>query len=124
MPTKPALMLMHTTSGWMVKLNPQQHGLQWGPHVEDWHNMLVAYYGNVQAVSIRNVIFELMDEYKDRLQDLEMWDMPPNGQIMHPEQTGVAIYSDIVVHYWQRVAKQVIAKMMLDCSVLHLCCML
>ncbi len=32
----------------------------YGPGIEDWHNLVAQYYGNVQAVSIKSAVYDLM----------------------------------------------------------------
>jgi hypothetical protein len=41
LPSRPAITLMHSYS-----VNDNR---QYGPLVEDWHNLVVQYYGNVQV---------------------------------------------------------------------------
>jgi len=115
MPHQPAIMLFHTWSPHFVY--PE---VKYGPLTEDWHNLLLQHYGEVQAVSVRAVMFELAHTHREMIDSLQIWDMGilPNYKMwLHPEMSGPPIYADIMIHFMKRMMRQTMAEMLLNLTV-------
>ncbi|KAG1674406.1 hypothetical protein FOA52_012933 [Chlamydomonas sp. UWO 241] len=105
LPSRPAVTLMHSYS-----VNDNR---QYGPLVEDWHDLVVQYYGNVQAISVRSVIYDMLRGLTAKSPEMaELRLFMPDG--LHPEWFGHLVWADVMIYTFKRLAIEAMGDALLD----------
>ncbi|GAX76860.1 hypothetical protein CEUSTIGMA_g4306.t1 [Chlamydomonas eustigma] len=63
------------------------------PLAEELHHLIAQYYGNVQVLSIRNVLYHTILAHPDQ-RDLDIY-----RDSIHLQTLGHILYADVVIHF-------------------------
>jgi len=100
LPSQPAVLYLHVYD--------MLHTAKLGPTTQDWHNLPLSHYNNVQVLSMRETVFDMWRDYATNPQLLQT--LHVDGR--HPTQFGQVLLGDIMIYNMKRITMGVMAEML------------